>query len=108
MEAIKMKAPKKKKDKTVCQERSSKKLVCCKNEPHPNLVAVIDHAHHMSICHAHSMSKDSKLSAGHKNNKLLDYRLIDKDWRNSKLPTLDIQVSITIIIIIIVIINIVC
>ena len=39
------------------------------------------------------MSKDSVLSCGHKDNKLLDYRIIDKDWRNSKLPVLDIEVS---------------
>lgn len=38
------------------------------------------------------MSQDSRLSYAHKNNRLLDTRIVDKDWRKEKLPKIDIEV----------------
>ena len=43
------------------------------------------------------MSKDSCLSWAHKDNRLLDTRVVDKEWRKDKLPSLDIEVSTSVV-----------
>ena len=39
------------------------------------------------------MSGDGYYSWPHRNNRLVDLRLVDKEWREDKLPAVDIQVT---------------
>ena len=37
---------------------------------------------------------DSHLCTGHRDARLLDYRVVDKEWRKERLPQPDIEVSV--------------